>query len=88
MYGMTELPGTIAAITFDAKYGMGSVCPNISIKIVNPETNEPCEANEVGEILVKSPVTMKGNLNRPDANAKFFGKDGIWIMFLKAANFS
>ena len=56
---------------------MGSVAPGMAIKIVNEETNEPCGPNEIGEITVKSPITMKSYLNRPEANVKFFNQDGF-----------
>ena len=56
---------------------MGSVAPGMAIKIVNLETNESCGPNQVGEIKVKSPITMKSYLNRPKENIKFFDQDGF-----------
>ena len=56
---------------------MASVAPGMAVKIVNEETNEPCGPNEIGEITVKSPITMKSYLNRPEANVKFFDQDGF-----------
>lgn len=77
IYGMTEVSG-VAAISFDPKAGMGSIGPGVALKIVNPETQELCDANEVGEILIKVPILMKGYLNRPEANEEVFGQDGYY----------
>ena len=48
--------------------------PGHEVKIVNPETNEPLGAGEVGEICVRGFSSMRGYLNRPEEDAKFFGK--------------
>ena len=42
-----------------------------AVKIVDPDTHELCEPNQVGEIWVKQKTMMKGYLNRPEENAKF-----------------
>lgn len=32
----------------------------------------------MGEIMVKEDVSMLGYLNRPEEDAKFWGRDGFW----------
>lgn len=78
MYGMTELPGIFVALTLNPKYGLGSIGPHIAIKIIDPETEEVCGPNQVGEIRIKTPLAMKGYLNRPEENEKFFSNQG-WV---------
>ena len=76
MYSMTEIP-TLLALTLDADYGLGMLGPTVVGKVVDPDTGKICGQNEVGELMIKSKVAMKGYLNRPDENAKFFAEDGF-----------
>ena len=74
-YGMTETGGTMTK-TFDVRY-LGEISEGNILKIVDPDSGQLCDANEVGEILAHCGVNMKGYLNRPDENAKFFAQDGF-----------
>ncbi|RWS00716.1 hypothetical protein B4U79_01170 [Dinothrombium tinctorium] len=47
-------------------------------KIVNKQTGEALGANEVGEILVKSPQVCKGYLNNPELTSQCFDDEGFY----------
>ena len=69
------------AISFDAKIALGAVGNDVMIKLVDQDTGEICDKDQVGEIMIK-PTTvvngiMKGYLNRPEENEKFFADDGF-----------
>merc|ERR1719431_648391 len=72
---MTEM-FQAATFSFDVTQ-LGFVAPDVEVKIVDPETGELLGPNKVGEIMVKSMAPMKGYLNRPDENKKFFAEDGF-----------
>jgi len=73
-YGLTESGHFLTrSITPN---NMGVIFKGCEIKIVNPETLKVCNAGETGEIWGKSKWAMKGYLNRPEENAKFFSEDG------------
>ena len=74
VYGLTESTGigtTLNPADHDIDLGKlrscGKVYPGVEIKIVD-ESNNSLPNNEVGEILIKSDVIMKGYWNRPEAN--------------------
>ena len=74
-YGMTEM-WQLVTLSFDVTQ-LGFVGWDVEVKIVDPETEELLGPNQVGEIMVKSIAVMKGYLNRPGENKKFFGKNGF-----------
>ena len=74
-YGMTEM-WQVVTYSFDVTQ-LGFVGWDVEVKIVDPETEELLGPNQVGEIMVKPIAVMKGYLNRPDENKKFFGKNGF-----------
>src|SRR5262249_6976984 len=41
--------------------------------IVRPESNEICDADEVGEILIQGPSVCQGYWNRPEESSVMFG---------------
>ncbi|MFW9805717.1 MAG: AMP-binding protein, partial [Candidatus Thorarchaeota archaeon] len=71
-FGMTEVgPGCFALDPWDAERKIGSIgTPNffIDAKVVDPETGEECNANEVGELMFKGPTVTVGYWNRPELN--------------------
>ena len=73
-YGMTEAGG-IMAKTFDVRH-LGDIAEGIVLKLVDPETKKLCDVDEVGEILVNCGINMKGYLNRPEENSRFFAPNG------------
>ncbi|WP_103727653.1 fatty acid--CoA ligase [Novosphingobium sp. HII-3] len=73
-YGMTETCGTIVALPpedhspagNERMKSAGKALPGVELRIVDEEL-EPVPARTIGEILIKSPTTMIGYWNRPDA---------------------
>src|SRR3954452_1218075 len=79
-YGMSE---TCAIASFnrpDRERKPGSIgipVPGVEMKLVDEDGNEVPQG-EVGEILIKGPVVMKGYWNREDATAETIDSDG-WL---------
>ena len=49
----------------------------VTLQIVNPETLQPVQQGEHGEIWIRGPMTAKGYLNLPQATAEMFLPDGF-----------
>lgn len=64
-YGTTETSPVISVNTpTNNKPGsVGKVIPDVKVKIENYETGEECKPNEIGKILVKGNLVMKGYLD-------------------------
>jgi len=79
-YGLTETSPLITLTKRkDAIKKMNSMgCPvqDAEVKVVN-EKDEPVGENEIGELIVKGPMVMKGYLNAPEENKKRF-KNGFF----------
>jgi long-chain acyl-CoA synthetase len=79
-YGMSE---TCAVASFnrpDRERKPGSIgipVPGVEMEVVDDKGNEVPQG-EVGEILIRGPVVMKGYWNRPDATAETIDADG-WL---------
>jgi long-chain acyl-CoA synthetase len=79
-YGMSE---TCAIASFnrpDRERKPGSIgipVPGVEMKVVDADGND-LPQGEVGEILIRGPVVMKGYWNRPDATAETLDDDG-WL---------
>jgi acyl-[acyl-carrier-protein]-phospholipid O-acyltransferase/long-chain-fatty-acid--[acyl-carrier-protein] ligase len=79
-YGTTELSPLVSvnvprsrskSLDVDWKEGsVGRPVPGVSVKIVDPETEEPLPVGTSGMLLVKGPNVMKGYLAQPDETAK------------------
>ncbi|MBS4215161.1 class I adenylate-forming enzyme family protein [Neobacillus rhizophilus] len=80
-YGATETssPTTIMPVSYqDTKIAsVGLPVPVAELKIVNEEMEE-CTANEIGELLIKGPMVVKGYWNNDKANSSAF-IDGYWL---------
>ncbi len=74
LYCMTEIP---QAICFSSPGGLLYLMGSSEIMIEDLDTGKACKPHEVGEILVRCNSVMKGYLNRPEENEKFFGRDGF-----------
>ncbi len=70
-YGATETSPVISVNSheFNRPGSTGKVIPNVQVKIVNFETGEECQTKEVGKILVKGNMVMKGYYNDPELTA-------------------
>lgn len=81
-YGMTETCGIITAnsshLYVERPDSCGPLVPTLEGKLVDEEGNDlPSDPNTVGILCVRGAVTIKGYLNRPEANAETI-KDG-WL---------
>ena len=85
-YGCTECAPVVAVNGRDfrapgfrqvgARRGtIGHPLPGVSVRIVDPDTQELLPLNKPGMLLVKGPNVMKGYLGRPDKTAEVL-KDG------------
>ena len=80
-YGITE-GNVLAAMPMshaDEMIGSGSMgvpCPEVSLKIVDPEGRE-APVGTTGEVLVKGPGMMRGYLNQPEATREALA--GGWL---------
>jgi acyl-[acyl-carrier-protein]-phospholipid O-acyltransferase/long-chain-fatty-acid--[acyl-carrier-protein] ligase len=88
-YGATECSPVVAVNTRDfrgpgfrqvgAKRGrIGHPLPGISVRIVDPETNEPLGVDTPGLLLVRGPNVMKGYLGKPEKTAEVL-RDGWYV---------
>jgi acyl-[acyl-carrier-protein]-phospholipid O-acyltransferase/long-chain-fatty-acid--[acyl-carrier-protein] ligase len=88
-YGLTECAPVVAVNTLDyrapgffqpgSRRGfVGQPLPGVSVRIVDPETNEALGPNEVGMVLVRGPNVMRGYLGRDDLTAAVL-QDGWYV---------
>jgi acyl-CoA synthetase (AMP-forming)/AMP-acid ligase II len=80
-YGMTETGATHwAPDDIDpSKIGtVGPCTPNTECKVIDVVTGKELGPNQQGELLVRTPVMMKGYRNRPDATAATIDAEG-WL---------
>jgi acyl-[acyl-carrier-protein]-phospholipid O-acyltransferase/long-chain-fatty-acid--[acyl-carrier-protein] ligase len=88
-YGCTECSPAVTVNTNDfraagfrqtgSKRGkIGHALPGISVRIVDPETNQPVPVGNPGLLLVRGPNVMKGYLGRPNETAKVM-RDGWYV---------
>lgn len=76
-YGTTETSPTISATThsYDRPGSVGKLLPGVQVRIENMDSGKECSSNEVGKILVKGDLVMKGYYNDPELTATVI-KDG------------
>jgi long-chain acyl-CoA synthetase len=79
-YGATETssPATIMPLGYPKEKirSVGLPVPVAEVKILS-ENGEPCEAGEVGELLIKGPMVVEGYWDNEKANRRSF-VDGYW----------
>ena len=71
-YGATETSPVVSVNSLENNRpgSIGKVLPNVSVRIEHLETGKECKAGEVGKILVKGDLIMKGYLNEPELTAE------------------
>jgi acyl-[acyl-carrier-protein]-phospholipid O-acyltransferase/long-chain-fatty-acid--[acyl-carrier-protein] ligase len=71
-YGATETSPVISVNSqeFNRPGSTGKVIPNVQVRIENFETGEKCKTGEVGKILVKGDLVMKGYYDDPELTAE------------------
>jgi len=71
-YGLTETSPIIAINPIEAykETSVGRPCPQVDMKILNPDDRG------IGEVIVKGPMVMLGYFNMPEETAASFTPDG------------
>ncbi|KAM7314170.1 4-coumarate--CoA ligase 1-like [Ixodes scapularis] len=59
-------------------YGIGFPSPMVQVKVVDVKSGKVLGPNEEGELLVKTPCSMKGYYGRPEATSQKITPDG-WV---------
>lgn len=82
-YGLTESSPVMTQTRMDDTIErrtetVGKAMPGVEVRIVDPETGEPCANGEQGEVCCRGYLTMKGYYNMPEATAKTIDLDG-WL---------
>src|SRR5258708_35352767 len=85
-YGMTELSPTVSVLgTIEHRPGpdrdrllrsAGRPLSSVEVRIIDPEGRE-CPAGQVGEITVRGPTVMAGDLDKPAGAAGAL--EGGWV---------
>jgi pyochelin biosynthesis protein PchD len=82
LFGITEglLLGSPAdAPAFARHHTQGaSGCPQDEIRLLAPETEQPVQPGEMGELCFRGPSSLTGFYNAPEANARAFTSDGFY----------
>jgi acyl-[acyl-carrier-protein]-phospholipid O-acyltransferase / long-chain-fatty-acid--[acyl-carrier-protein] ligase len=71
-YGATETSPVVSAnsLEFNRPGSIGKVIPNVQVKIEHLESGKECKPKEIGKILVKGDLVMKGYLGQPELTAE------------------
>lgn len=71
-YGATETSPVISvnSLEFNRPGSTGKVIPGVQVRIEHLETDEICKTGEVGKILAKGDLIMKGYLGQPELTAE------------------
>ncbi len=80
-YGLTETSGVvtmnIGSIYLDKPTTVGQPLPTVEAKVIDDAGNE-LAAGQPGELLVRSPIVIRGYLNKPEATAEAIDNEG-WL---------
>jgi fatty-acyl-CoA synthase len=82
-YGLTEASPVITQTRTDDDISrktetVGRAMPEIEVRLVNPETNEPVPVGHTGEVCCRGYNVMKGYYKMPEATAKAIDSEG-WL---------
>ena len=71
-YGATETSPVISVNSheFNRPGSIGKVIPNVEVRVENFESGKDCKPGEVGKILVKGDLVMKGYLGDPELTSE------------------
>ena len=71
-YGTTETSPVVSTNSPENNKpgSIGKVIPNVQVRIEHLETGKECEPGEVGKIMVKGDLVMKGYLGAPELTAE------------------
>lgn len=71
-YGATETSPVVSVNSheYNRPGSIGKVIPNVQVKIEHLDTGKECKTGEVGKILVKGDLVMKGYLGQPELTAE------------------
>lgn len=71
-YGATETSPVVSTNTLEMNRpgSIGKVIPNVQVRIEHLDTGTDCKPGEVGKIMVKGDLVMKGYLGDPDLTAE------------------
>ncbi|MBM4243250.1 MAG: acyl--CoA ligase [Deltaproteobacteria bacterium] len=80
-YGLSETATLVCAGRWTdpadlRQRGFGRPLPGVEMRVVDPETRQPCAPGDVGELLVHGPSLMLGYLGLPASEA--FDADGFF----------
>jgi acyl-[acyl-carrier-protein]-phospholipid O-acyltransferase / long-chain-fatty-acid--[acyl-carrier-protein] ligase len=71
-YGATETSPVVSvnSLEFNRPGSIGKVIPGVQVRIEHLESGKECKTGEVGKILVKGDLIMKGYLGQPELTAE------------------
>lgn len=70
--GQLVIPPPNQAAVCQRLVACGHPVPGTTLEIVNPQTRQPCNEGEVGEIWLAGPSVAQGYFGRPDATEQIF----------------
>jgi acyl-CoA synthetase (AMP-forming)/AMP-acid ligase II len=85
VYGLTEVTGAVTQLSPEVHrdeshperlVSAGRAADQVEVRVVNPDTLEPLEPNQAGELWFRTPQLMEGYHNKPDATASAVTPDG------------
>src|SRR6266511_3589107 len=77
-YGMTET-GMNCSNPLNGERRIGSVglpLPDVEVRVVNPENDQPLPDEEIGEVQLRGPNIFKGYWQQPEKTSESFTTDG------------
>jgi acyl-[acyl-carrier-protein]-phospholipid O-acyltransferase / long-chain-fatty-acid--[acyl-carrier-protein] ligase len=71
-YGATETSPVVStnSLEYNRPGSIGKPIPGVEVRIENLETGAPCSPGEVGKIMVKGDLVMKGYLGDPELTSR------------------
>jgi acyl-CoA synthetase (AMP-forming)/AMP-acid ligase II len=87
-YGMTEGGGSCALLAHehpDKLHTVGQPMPDHEVRLIDDD-GKPVAVGEIGEIVGRSPVIMKGYLNQPAKTAETFWHDETGKRFVRTGD--